>query len=369
MTKPRDILSAAVQANASDVFLKIGMPAAIRVAGKVKYLPEMGVITDEFAHRFFDIIATPRARRMFEDTHEADVSYEERGVGRFRVNIFQQRGQIGFVLRYVKSVIPSMEELHLPAKTLCKIAGLQRGLVLVTGVAGSGKSTTLAAMLQYINATMEKHIVTIEDPIEFVFTDDRSLINQRELGIDTPSFLSALKHVVRQSPDIIMIGEMRDIETMETAINAAETGHLVFSTLHTLNCMQTIERIMNLFPPHQHEFLRKQLALLLRGVISQRLIPTKDGKGRVPAVEIMVDTPTVKELLHEGKFRDIYKAIKEGNYFGCQTFNQSLKELYQSDLITVEDALNATDNPDEFKLELRGIQKGTRLVDLEFKNY
>jgi twitching motility protein PilT len=369
MAEPRDILSAVVQANASDLFVKVGMPAAMRVAGKVKYLTELGVITNEFAQKFFDTMATPRVRKLFEEHLEADASYEEKGVGRFRVNIFQQRSHIGFVLRYVKYVVPSMEDLRLPSKTLCKIAGLQRGLVLVTGIAGSGKSTTLASMLKYINSTMEKHIVTIEDPIEFMFNDEKSLINQRELGIDTPTFISALKHVVRQSPDIIMIGEMRDIETVETAINAAETGHLVFSTLHTMNCMQTIERIMNIFPPYQHEFLRKQLSLLMRGVISQRLIPTKDGKARVPAIEIMVDTPTIKELLHEGKFRDIYKAIKEGNYFGCQTFNQSLKELYQSDLITVEEALAATDNPDEFKLELRGIQKGARSSDFEFKNY
>jgi twitching motility protein PilT len=234
---------------------------------------------------------------------------------------------------------------------------LPRGLVLVTGTAGSGKSTTIASMINYINETEERHIITMEDPIEFTYTDKKCVIDQREVGQDTDSFVSALKNAVRQSPDVIFIGEMRDLDTMNAAINAAETGHLVFSTLHSLNAMQTVDRIVQLFPTHHHNFLQLQLAQLLEGVISQRLIPTKDGTARMPAIEIMMATPTVQELLLHGKTRELYKALKEGSYYGCLTYNQSLKNMLERDLITLEDALSAADSPDELKLELRGISK------------
>jgi twitching motility protein PilT len=221
-------------------------------------------------------------------------------------------------------------------------------------------------MLQHINRTLPKHVLTIEDPIEFMFQEDRSVFDQREIGLDTESFSAALKSAVRQSPDVIMIGEMRDRETMEAALHAAETGHLVVSTLHTVNATQTVERIIAFFPPHQHDFLRQQLSLLLKGVVSQRLLPTLDGDGRVPAVEIMTNSPTVRDLLLEGKFRDLYKAIKEGQYFGMQTFNQSLKGLLEAGLIGMEEALAASDNPEELRMELRGIQKGTKAGDFHF---
>jgi twitching motility protein PilT len=270
-------------------------------------------------------------------------------------------------MRYIRSNIPPLEELGLPMKPLQKLATATRGLVIVTGIAGSGKSTTIASLLNYINKNWSKHVVTIEDPIEYLFIDDKSLIDQRELGIDTYSFTSALKHAVRQSPDIIMIGEMRDKDTMEAALNAAETGHLVISTLHSINAVQTVERIINFFPPHQHSLLRQQLSMLLQGVISQRLITRHDGKGMVPAAEILLTTPTIKDMLYEGKTRELYDAIKEGNtYYGTQTFNQSLKYLYQNNFISVEDALAFADRPDELKLELRGITKGDA-SDFDFK--
>jgi twitching motility protein PilT len=359
------IFTRAVQEGASDMFIKVGQQPALRVAGKVKLLDGPSV-TPEVAKAIFDGITDDRAKRIFDDVGEVDTAYEILGAGRFRANIFRQRNQLGFVLRIVQTKIPSLDDLKLPVQQLKKLAIASRGLGLITGTAGSGKSTTLAAMLDHVNSNMNKHIITVEDPIEFLLTDKKCIIEQRELGIDTQSFVLALKHIVRQSPDVIMIGEMRDTETVEAALAGAETGHLVFSTLHTVNAMQTVERIMNFFPTHQHQFVRQQLALLLEGVVSMRLIPTKDGLSRVPAVEIMMSTPTVRELLHEGKTREIYKALKEGGYFGCQTFNQSLKGLIAADLITLDDAFAAADSPDELKLEIRGIMKGTK-ADFDFK--
>ncbi|MBI3269658.1 MAG: type IV pilus twitching motility protein PilT [Planctomycetes bacterium] len=362
----KKLFSTMVNERASDLFIKVGVPPAVRVAGKVRSL-EFPPITTESAHEMLNLVADARARRLFDDGGEADCAYELAGVGRFRVNVFRQRGHTGFVFRLVNASVPTLEELRLPAPQLKKLGTLSRGLVLVTGIAGSGKSTTLASMLSYVNENYQKHIITIEDPIEYIFTDKKSLIEQRELGIDTQSFAGALKYAMRESPDIIMIGEMRDLETMDAAINAAETGHLVLSTLHTISAMQTVERIINMYPPHQHAFLREQLAMVLEGVVSMRLIPTKDGRARVPAAEIMMATPTVRELLYAGKTREIYKALKEGSYFGTQTFNQALKDLLQKDIITVEEALANADAPDELKLEIRGIQKGSRPQDFTFE--
>ncbi|MCA8960983.1 MAG: PilT/PilU family type 4a pilus ATPase, partial [Planctomycetes bacterium] len=247
------------------------------------------------------------------------------------------------------------------------LAAHRRGLVLITGNTGAGKSTTLASMINHVNESYNRHIITIEDPIEFMFKDRKSIIDQREVGIDTTDFLSALKYALRQSPDVILIGEMRDRETMEAALSAAETGHLVFSTLHTVNATQTVERIINYFPPHQHGLIRLQLSLCLAGVISQRLLPRKQGKGRVPALEIMINNPTVRELLMKGLTPELYGAIKDGDYFGCQTFNQSIKKLYQSDAISLDDAMSASDYPEELRLELRGVYKGTAPADFNFE--
>ncbi|MBI4563620.1 MAG: PilT/PilU family type 4a pilus ATPase [Planctomycetes bacterium] len=351
-----NIFATVVKEDASDLFLKVGSPPSLRVMGRVVSTGEP-LITEEIMLEFFNQVTDDYNKKRFSERGEVDASYEIYGVGRFRANIFRQRGYIGMVFRHIHSKIPALDELNLPAETLKRLALLPRGLILVTGTAGSGKSTTIASMLHYINQNEEKHIITIEDPVEFTFTDDKCVFEQREVGQDTENFASALKHAVRQSPDVIFVGEMRDLETMEAAVNAAETGHLVFSTLHSPNAMQTVDRIMNLFPPHQHEFLRMQMSQLLEGVISQRLIPVKDGTSRMPAIEIMAATPTTRELLQQGKTRELYKALKEGAYYGCMTFNQSLKSLLERDLITLEDALAAADSPDELKLELRGIQK------------
>lgn len=351
---------------ASDLLLKVGVPPALRIAGSVRY-QDGPPLSAEHIQRLYEQVAPERVRRMFERENEADTAYEILGVGRFRVNIFRQRGQMGMVFRYVPNRIPTLEELDLPAEILTKLASLPRGLLLVTGVTGSGKSTTLASMINFVNTSFHKHIVTIEDPIEFIFHDDKSMIDQRELGIDTFSFAAALRHVVRQSPDIIMIGELRDMETMEAALHAAETGHLVLSTLHTRNAMQTIERIMNFFPPHQHEFLRQQLSLNLEGSVAMRLVPTIDGTARKPAVEIMTGSPTVRELLYAGRFREVGKAIKAGGHFGCQTFNQCLKEFFTKELVSLEEALRASDNPEELRMEIRGISKTTKTADFDFK--
>jgi twitching motility protein PilT len=350
------VFAAMVKEDASDLFLKVGVPPAMRVIGRVVSMGGQP-LSEENMLEIFNEVCDDFAKKKFAEKGEVDVSYEIYGVGRFRANIFRQRGYIGMVFRHIKAKVPTMEELSLPSEPLRRLALQPRGLVLVTGTAGSGKSTTIASMIEYINETEEKHIITIEDPIEFTFTDKKSVIDQREIGQDTDSFVAALKHAVRQSPDVIFIGEMRDIETMEAAIHAAETGHLVVSTLHSLNAMQTVDRIINFFPPNAHPFLQMQLSQLLEGVVSQRLLPTKDGTARMPAVELMSSTPTVQELLLHGKTRELYKALKEGSYYGCMTFNQSLKSLLERDLITLEDALSAADSPDELKLELRGISK------------
>ena len=258
-------------------------------------------------------------------------------------------------------MIPTLEELNLPVAPLQNLCSRRRGLVLVTGVAGSGKSTCLAAMVDYINSTFRRHIVTIEDPIEYVYQDKRSLIEQREINRDTRSFAAALKHCVRQSPDVILIGEMRDAETMEAALSAAETGHLVFSTLHTVNAVQTVERIMGYFPPYLHALIRLELAMVLEGVVSLRLIRRSGEAGRIPAVELLMATPTTRDLLQQGRTRQLPAALRDGAYYGAQTFGQSLKSLMDEGLITEEEALAAADNPEDLKLELKGI---TRSVDM-----
>ena len=359
-----EMLRKMVIEKASDLFVKVGAPPSLRVDGEIQFL-EADEITPQDAMEIFEIIEDSK-KEGFNAKNEIDTAYEVPGIGRFRVNIFRQRGQLGFVLRHIESNVPSFGELHLPSDVIQQLAHETRGLVLVTGQTGSGKSTTLAAMLNFVNETTSRHIVTIEDPIEFVFKDKRSLIEQREIGTDTPDFLVALKMAMRQSPDVILIGEMRDRETMEAAISAAETGHLVFSTVHTVNAMQTVERIINFFPPHQHALIRLQLSLVLKGVISQRLIPKKSGAGRVPAIELMVESPTINELLAEGRTNELYTAIKEGGYYGCQSFNQALKRLYQEDMITLDAAMAAADFPDELKLELKGIYKGAMATDFNF---
>ena len=363
-----EYLKELVREKGSDLFLKVGLPPAIRAVGQIRIL-NRPPLSEEEMQAVFETVANKRARRFYEERHEADCAFEVHGIGRFRINIFSQRGFMGMVMRHISARIPSLDILNLPSEPIRRLATIHRGLCLITGIAGSGKSTTLAAMLDHVNHTLPKHIITIEDPIEFTFEDDKCVIDQREIGPDTDNYLLALKASVRQSPDIILIGEIRDRETAEAALAAAETGHMVFGTLHTINATQSVERLINLFPLHLHEFLRQQLAMLLRGVVSLRLLPTKDGKARIPAAEILLDTPRVKELLHEGKIRDIPKALREGAYFGTQTFNQSLKTFIERDLISIEEGLAASDSPEDLRLELRGIMKSTDAGDFNFKGF
>jgi twitching motility protein PilT len=295
-------------------------------------------------------------KEKFKQTNEVDLAYGVPGLGRFRVNVFQQRGTLGVVLRVIPFKIQTIEQLMLP-KVLEKIAAEQRGLVLVTGTTGSGKSTTLAAMIDHINATETCHIMTIEDPIEFLIRDKRSIVNQREVGVDTMSFGQALKSALRQDPDVILVGEMRDLETIETALTAAETGHLVMSTLHTLDATETINRIISAFPPYQQKQVRLQLGSVLKAVISQRLVPRADGKGRVPAIEVLLATARVKELIEDKeRTKEIPEAIAQGHVsYGMQTFDQSLMVLLKSQVISYEEALRQASNPDDFALRVSGI--------------
>ncbi len=353
-----DLFRHLVESRGSDLIMRTKARPSIRVDGRVRFASDIEV-SPSMSQDLFDRVLDSRQQDDFFRTGEADSAYEVPGIGRFRVNVFRQRGRLAFVFRHVKSEIPRVEHLRLPAQQLVTLCRLHRGLVLVTGVAGSGKSTTLAAMISWINTNDTRHIVTLEDPIEFLFVDDRSTISQREVGVDTLNFSAALKHVVRQAPDVIMVGEMRDRETVEATLQAAETGHLVLSTLHTVNAVQTVERVLAFFPPHHHNLIRMQLSMLLEGVISQRLVNRSGKYGRVPACEVLLGTPTVREMLADGRTRELPKAIREGaEYFGTQTFNQSLANLIRQKDITLEEGLQASDNPGELKLEMRGISKG-----------
>ena len=357
------LLETMVRERASDLFLKTDAPPALRVDGWLRRLVgsdgnPAAAFGKGHMQQVLDLVLDERDRKLFDSTGEADAAYELEGVGRFRVNAFRQRGRIGFVFRHIPRIIPTLDQLQLPSEQLKKLCERQRGLVLITGVAGSGKSTCLAAMVDHINTNFRRHIVTVEDPIEFVHDDKLSVIEQRELGIDTQSFSTALKHCVRQSPDVILIGEMRDRETMDAAINAAETGHLVLSMLHTVNAVQTVERIIGYFPPHLHDLIRLQLAMVLEGAVSLRLLRRRDGPGRVPAAEVLIGTPTVRELLQQGRTRQIPVALREGAYFGTMSFGQSLRKLLDDRVITEEEALGAADNPEELRMELKGITRG-----------
>lgn len=363
-----ELLKMMTEVNASDLHLKAGSPPVFRIHGRLRSMAELypswkgnfltPTQTKEFARQVMD----ERQLRKFEESLEIDLAYSGSGFGRFRVNILSQRGSVALVFRRVPFEIPSFEELNLP-EAVKDLAEEFRGLVLVTGQAGSGKSTTLAAMIDHINSTRRCHIITIEDPIEFLHRDKMGIVSQREVGRDTLSFADALKHILRQDPDVILIGEMRDLETISAAIMAAETGHLVLSTLHTIDCPQTIDRIINFFPPHQHHQLRMQLSLLLRGVISLRLLPRRDKEGLVPAVEVMKGTAFVKKLIAENKIYEIGDAIANGGFYGMQTFNQSLASLYQMGMIGYDDAIAAASNPEELKLLFKGIYTGTKALE------
>lgn len=362
-----DVLKLALRARASDIHIKAGLPPVYRIDGSLKPLPNAPRMVSEAVARMADGIMNDAQRKKFADTHEVDLAYGVPGLGRFRVNIFSQRGSVSMVFRVIPFKVQDLDELLLPG-VLKKIAMEQRGLVLVTGATGSGKSTTLAAMIDHINSHRTCHVVTIEDPIEYLHRDKKSIVNQREVGFDTEGFDVALKSALRQDPDVILVGEMRDYETIETALTAAETGHLVLSTLHTIDAPETINRIVAVFPPYQQRQIRIQLASVLRGVVSQRLVPRADGKGRVPAVEVLVSTARTRELVEDkDKTKLLRDTIQQGYVsYGMQTFDQSLMALLKNNLITFEEAMRQASNPDDFKLKMSGISSTSDLTWEDF---
>jgi twitching motility protein PilT len=351
-----EILKVAIKGGASDIHLKSGLPPMFRVDGALVPLKNGDrIMPDEISNMAFSIM-NPNQKARFDENREADLAYGIPGLGRFRVNAFQQRGTIGIVFRVIPFGVKTAEQLHLP-KVVENISREHRGLILVTGTTGSGKSTTLAAMIEQINSERTSHIMTIEDPIEFLIRDRRSIVNQREIGVDTHSFSNALRAALRQDPDVILVGEMRDFETIETALTAAETGHLVMSTLHTMDATETINRIISVFPPYQQKQVRLQLATILKAVISQRLVPRADGKGRVPALEVLISTALTRELIADkDRTKELPDAIGKGfSTYGMQTFDQSLMQLVKEELVTYEEALKNVSNPDDFALRFRGI--------------
>jgi twitching motility protein PilT len=351
-----DLLKIAVENGASDLHLKVGTYPMMRVRGTLMPATEERRLEHEDLVSMAAAVLPAGHRDKFKDNHEVDLAYSVAGLGRFRCNAFQQRGTIGMIFRVIPMKVASIEDLMLP-RVLKKIAAEERGLVLVTGTTGSGKSTTLAAIVDEINLTRTSHIMTIEDPIEYLHRDNRSIINQREIGVDTNSFAHALRSALRQDPDVILVGEMRDFETIQTALLAAETGHLVLSTLHTLDATETINRIIAVFPPHQQKQVRIQLSSVLKSVISQRLIPKTDARGRVPAVEVLISTAFVRDcIIDKDKSHLIHGAIAQGtSQYGMQTFDQSIFSLYDQKHISYEEALRWCSNVDEFKLKVQGI--------------
>jgi twitching motility protein PilT len=354
--KLRASLEEMIQRGGSDLHVFVGVPPAVRVNGLLQEM-EQEMVTPQEMVSLTQQILTPKQLKNFEENKEIDFGFGVPGLGRFRANLCMQRGTIAMVFRLVPMEIPSIDSLMLPP-VIKEIALKPRGLVLVTGITGSGKSTTLASMLQVINQERRAKIVTIEDPIEFLHSRRNGLVAQREVGTDTESFASALRHVLRQEPDVIMVGEIRDLETMEIAVTAANTGHLLLSTLHTIDAAQTINRIISLFPTHQHQEVRWLLASCLRAIVCQRLIPRTDGKGRIPAVEVMLCTATIQEyIIDPAKTVMIRQAIQEGHsQYGMQTFDQSLMKLYKDGLVTYQDALANSTSPDEFVLRVKGIE-------------
>ncbi|MFQ5701675.1 MAG: type IV pilus twitching motility protein PilT [Acidobacteriota bacterium] len=363
-----DLLKTASERGASDLHLKVGSHPVIRINGELIPLVEIKRLMQEDTIAMAFSIMSGRQKQKFKDNFEIDIAYSVPGLGRFRCNIFQQRGTVGLVLRVIPVKIRSFQELMLPP-ILKTIAEERRGLILCTGTTGSGKSTTLAAIIDYVNSTRTEHIMTIEDPIEFLHRDKKSLINQREVEVDTKHFSQALRSALRQDPDVILVGEMRDYDTIETAITSAETGHLVLSTLHTLDATETVNRIISVFPPHQQKQIRLQLSGILKAVISMRLLPRVDGNGRVPAVEIMRSTGYIRDCIeNKEKTKLIRDAIASGtSQYGMQTFDQAIYNLYKHDMISLDEALRRASNPDEFKLKIQGIHSTSDVAQAEME--
>jgi twitching motility protein PilT len=357
----RGILKAAVEGGASDVHIKVGTPVVLRIHRQLLAI-EAPIPTTEWMEKILEKMVPVHAKKRLDADREVDFSYLEPGVGRFRTNVFQQRGTMALAMRYVKTQVPSFSELGL-SPVIKDIARSPRGIVLVAGTTGSGKSTTLAAMIEYINANFKKHVVTLEDPIEFVFEDNQSVVEQREIGLDTTSFATGLKHVLRQDPDIIMVGEMRDATSFQAAMSAADTGHLVLSTLHTQNASQSIGRILDFFKPEEREQVRRQLAGTLQAVICQRMVGKIAG-GMTPALEILINTPTVKKMMEENRVEKLGAAIETGRDDGMQTFNQALYDLVKDKVVSEKEALAKAGNPQALEMMFKGIflNDGSRIL-------
>ena len=347
------VLGRAVELGASDIHLKVGQPPVLRRDGELGLLPDHPPLYDSDLEASLAIVAdmTPAKLSHFHESGELDIAYSAEGLPRFRVNGYRQRGSISFAFRVIPNEVPSFAQLRLP-KGVERLSEEHRGLVLVTGATGSGKTTTLAAVIDHINRTRRQHIVTIEDPIEILHADQGCIVNQREVGLDTESFLAAIRRVLRQDPDVILIGELRDAETAETALKAAESGHLVFSTMHTIDAAETIGRMIEFFPAVKQEQIRAILAGVLRGVVSQRLLPRQEGGGRVAAVEVMVNNSRISDLIRESRTEEITDAIAEGQFFDMQTFTQALIELVVAGEVDRETAANASTNRHDFVVDL-----------------
>lgn len=353
----QDLLKLMVERGASDLHLKVGNPPILRINGDLHILKDMPRLQREDTVAIASQVLNKKQKTLFNENFEIDFAYSVPGLGRFRCNAFLQRGSVGLVCRSIPTTIKTVEELRLPA-VLNQLALEPRGLILVTGITGSGKTTSLAAMIQHINQNLDVHIITIEDPIEYMHRDQRALINQREVGADTKGFAEALRSALRQDPDVILVGEMRDRETIETAITAAETGHLVMSTLHTADAMGTVNRIISMFPAYQQNQIRMELAEVLKASLSMRLIPKKDGKGRVPAVEVLIATDIIRQaIIDPEKTIRIPEYIEAGrSQYGMQSFDQALLDLFRQDLISYDEAILNCTRPADFALKVKGIQ-------------
>ena len=349
------LLKTLIEKKGSALHLRSGGPAYIRVDGDLEPASPDSLTAAEVEAILVGVI-TPRAKQVFEEKGECDFSFQVGDIARFRVNAFRQRQRLSMAIRFISTSIPTMQDLRLPGATMKKIADNSRGLILVTGVTGSGKSSTLAALVDYINETRPEHIITVEDPVEFVHKDKKGIVSQREIGEDTLSYAESLRMAMRQDPDVILVGEMRDLETTSAALTAAQTGHLVFGTLHTIDAIQTVSRVIDLYPPHQQALIRVQLADSLKAVVSQRLLPCVKG-GRVPALEIMIVTAHVKKCIMENKSTDMMQAVAKGQFYGMQTFNQSLAKLFKDGQVSEADILDAATSPDDLRLALRGVEQ------------
>jgi pilus retraction protein PilT len=349
------LFRAMVEQDASDLFLKVGNKPFLRIHGKLLPIGDEPLTREQLVDFASDLMGAER-RQLFHAQRELNFAFERAGLGRFRANVMWQKGTMAFVIRRIQRTIPTFAQLNLPAEVLTRLLTAQYGLILITGSTGMGKSTTIASMLDSLNQTTPKHIVTLEDPIEYQFTEEQAIINQREIGVDTRSFSEGLRNVLRQSPDVLFVSDIRDRETMDSCLLAAEAGQLVVSCIHTTNAVTTIERFVAFFPSSQHELIRLRLSLVLRGIVSLRLLLCSDGTGRIPACEVLVTTPTVREHIREGRTAQLPAAMHDGAMVGMQTFTQSLYQRYRQGEVDLEEALRYADSPEELQLAIREIR-------------